>query len=173
GWGALERAQLIVVTRRRAGLAEAEGLAQSLAARRPGIPVAVAHLALARLEGMLSAQPVEPGALAGKRVVAAAGIADPASFAVQVRASGAHVQLVAYQDHHSYDATDVARLVRAAAEADYVVVTEKDAVKLRGRWPAGAREPLVAALVVRWERNRDAVERALDAMLAGVPERTT
>ncbi len=168
-WDALDRAQLIVVTRRRAGFAEANALATRLAARRPGVPVAVAHLALARLEGMLSARPVEPGALAGKRVVAAAGIADPASFAVQVRASGAQVQLVAYQDHHAYDATDIARLVRASAEADYVVVTEKDAVKLRDRWPAGAREPLVAALVVRWEHNRDAVERALDALLAGAP----
>src|SRR5256886_12011496 len=31
--------------------------------------------------------------------------------------------------------TTLFRSVRGSAEADYVVVTEKDAVKLRGRWP--------------------------------------
>jgi tetraacyldisaccharide-1-P 4'-kinase len=99
-----------------------------------------------------------------------AGIADPESYAVQVRASGASVQLVAYQDHHPYDEDDLARLVRAQAAADYVVVTEKDAVKLRHRWPADAREPLVAVLAVRWEHNGEAIVQALDA-LPVVPRR--
>ncbi|MGH7699713.1 MAG: tetraacyldisaccharide 4'-kinase, partial [Gemmatimonadales bacterium] len=107
-----------------------------------------------------------PGALAGRRVVAAAGIADPASFAVQVRATGAVVQLMAYQDHHAYGARDVARLVRWVGEADYVVVTEKDAVKLRHRWPREAREPLVARLTLEWELHGEAVERALAAVAA-------
>jgi tetraacyldisaccharide-1-P 4'-kinase len=83
---------------------------------------------------------------------------------VQVRASGASVQLAAYQDHHAYDARDIARLVQAAAAVDYVVVTEKDAVKLRTRWPADAPEPLVAELDVHWERNEAAVVRALDTL---------
>jgi len=55
--------------------------------------------------------------------------------------------------------------VRAAAGVDYVVVTEKDAVKLRARWPADAPEPLVAELDVHWERNEAAVVRALDTLL--------
>src|SRR5207247_7795755 len=103
--------------------------------------------------------------LAGQRVVVAAGIADPTSFAVQVRASGAIVQLVAYQDHHPYPPADVAQLVQAARRADYVVVTEKDAVKLRDRWPADGAEPLVAVLQLRWELNGEAVERALEGIL--------
>ena len=161
GWGALARADGLVVTRKRTTAEEAAQLAARLAERHPTIPVSVAHLALTRLEGLVSgrAQPLE--SLAGKRVVAAAGIADPASFAVQVRASRATVQLLAYQDHHAYGDADLTRLVRAAGEADYVVVTEKDAVKLRHRWPAGAREPLVAVLTVTWESNADAVTRLL------------
>jgi len=108
----------------------------------------------------------EVGVLAGRRVVAAAGIADPESFAQQLGASGASVQLVAYQDHHAYRQADLERLVRAATGGDYVVVTEKDAVKLRGRWPVTAPEPLVVGLAVRWERNGRALEQALDAVLA-------
>ena len=167
---ALRRADAVVVTRKRAGAEEARGRAAALAARWPGKPVAVVHLALDHLEGMLSGGRVETAALTGRHVVAVAGIADPESYAVQVRAAGASVQLVAYQDHHPYDEADLARLVRAQAAADYVVVTDKDAVKLRHRWPADAREPLVAILTVRWEHNGEAIVQALDA-LPVVPRR--
>jgi tetraacyldisaccharide 4'-kinase len=164
-WGALGRADVIIVTRRRAALADARRLAARIARRWPRAVVAVLHLALDRFAGLESGRRTEQAALAGKRVVVAAGIADPASLAVQVRASGARVQLVAYQDHHSYPPEDVARLAQAAKDADYVVVTEKDAVKLRGRWPSDAPEPLVAGLALHWELNGDAVERALEGVL--------
>jgi tetraacyldisaccharide 4'-kinase len=170
GLGALRRADVIVVTRRRVPAAEARELAERLAQGRAGIVAATAHLGVARLEGMRTGRPVAAAALSGKRVVAAAGIADPSSFAVQVRASGARVQLLAYQDHHAYAEKDVARLLRAAREeADYLVVTEKDAVKLRHRWPADAPEPLVAVLTVTWETNGDLLTRALDRVPAGTP----
>jgi len=161
----LARADLIVVTRKRTPAAEAAALADRLARRWPGTPVAVAHLKLARLRGMVTGRDQPVKALTGYAVLAVSGIADPESYAVQVRASGASVQLAAYQDHHAYDAGDVARLVRAAARVDYVVVTEKDAVKLRAHWPADAPEPLVAELDVHWERNEAAVVRALDTLL--------
>ena len=166
GGRALARADLIVVTYRRTTADEAGRLADRLATRWPRTHVAVAHLALARFEGMVSGRVMPPAALAGRRVVVAAGIADPASFAVQVRSTGAAVQLEAYQDHHAFGPHDLAHLVRASREWDYVVVTEKDAVKLRPRWPADVREPLVAVLEVQWERNGDVVERALAAVPA-------
>src|SRR2546426_6913874 len=52
----------------------------------------------------------ELGVLAGRRVVAAAGIADPESFAQQLGTAGASVQLVAYQDPHAYRQADLERL---------------------------------------------------------------
>jgi tetraacyldisaccharide 4'-kinase len=168
GFTALDRADLIVVTRRRVTAPEAAALARLLGSRHARTPVAVAHLGHSGLEGMRSGKRVPAASLSGKRVVAAAGIADPSSFAVQVRASGARVQLLAYQDHHEYPDADVERLVRAARdEADYVVVTEKDAVKLRHRWPADAPEPLVAVLTVTWETNGDQLTAALDRAALG------
>ena len=59
-----------------------------------------------------------------------------------------------------------ARLVRAAAAADYLIVTEKDAVKLRHQWPVAAREPLVALLTVQWERGGDVMRALLDEQLS-------
>ena len=178
-WDALERADLIVVTRKHAPASLATELADRLA-RLPrraasaagvgaeasaGPPVVIAWLAVERLEGMRSGAPHAPQSLGGRRVVAAAGIADPESFAAQLEALGADVQLLAYQDHHPYTQADVGRLARAAAGGDYVVVTEKDAVKLRERWPAEVAEPLVAVLGVRWERNGRALEQAVDRVL--------
>ena len=169
GWDALERADAIVVTRKSASREAADALARRLAERQPRTPLCVAGLTLECLEGMQSGTRHGLERLAGRRVLAAAGIADPESLAVQLRATGADVQLLAYQDHHRYADDDLARLVRGAARADYVVITEKDAVKLRGRWPGDAPEPLIAGLAVRWERNGAVLEQALDAVLARVP----
>lgn len=161
-WDALRRADVIVVTRKRAAVARANALADRLDGK---VPVCTVWLAPSHLEGMQSGASCELARLAGRRVVAAAGIADPDSFAEQLGAAGASVQLVAYQDHHPFSPADVERLARAAAGGDYVVVTEKDAVKLRGRWPGHAPEPWVAVLAVRWERNGRALEQAVDRVL--------
>jgi len=164
-WDALGRADVIVVTRKRAPAGAAVELADRIAGRRGGTPVCVASLVLSHVEGLHSGARQDLAVLTGRSVLAAAGIADPESFAAQLRELGAKVQLVAYQDHHAFGERDLDRLVRTAAGA-YVVVTEKDAVKLRGRWPGDAPEPLVAGLAVRWERNGRALEQALDAVLA-------
>ena len=172
GAGALARADLVVVTRKRENAEAARAVAERLAADWPETPVAVARLGFTGLAGMRTGERAPLDVLRGRRVVVAAAIADPESFAVQVRASGATVQLVAYQDHHEYAAADLARLVQAASGADYLVVTEKDAVKLRDLWPADGPEPMVAVLEWTWERNEDAVVHALERVLAA-PVRTT
>jgi tetraacyldisaccharide-1-P 4'-kinase len=161
-----------VVTRKRAPARAAQDLAGRLASARPGVPVAVAHLSIGAFTTLRSGRAVAPRALAGQRVVAAAGVGDPMSFAAQLVALGATVRLVAFPDHHAYSAGDIARLARAAGDAHYLIVTEKDAVKLQAQWPAEAREPLVARLAVHWESNAEAVQGALDRVLVGgVPPR--
>ncbi len=172
GRDALGRADLIVVTRKCASAQAADALARRLRGRgrKAGPSVCTARLGISHLEGMQSGGRRELDALAGRRVVAAAGIADPESFAAQLGTAGASVQLVAYQDHHTYRRGDLERLVQAAAGGgDYVVVTEKDAVKLRRQWPGSAPEPLVAVLAVHWEHNGRALEQAVDAVLASAP----
>lgn len=166
GCGALGRADLLIVTRKRADGETAGALADRLRARWPDTPVAAVRLGLAGLVGLRSGTSAPLDVLRGRRVVAAAAIADPESFAVQVRAAGATVQLTAFQDHHEFSAADVARLVQGAAAADYLVVTEKDAVKLRALWPDGRPEPLVVRLELTWERNREAVDAAIARVLA-------
>jgi tetraacyldisaccharide 4'-kinase len=167
GWSALERADAVVVTRKRATAEAAASLAAEVARRVRG-PVAVAHLGLGTLEGLVSGLRRPAESLAGKRVVAASGIADPDAFVAQTKATGAAVQVATWKDHHDYRPEDVAWLAHAARRADHVVITQKDAVKLRDRWPAAAPEPLVALLDLRWEAGADAIVAALDAVVTPV-----
>jgi tetraacyldisaccharide-1-P 4'-kinase len=44
-------------------------------------------------------------------------------------------------------------------------MTEKDAVKLRHRWPASVPEPLVAKLELEWEEGHDTLVQALHAVV--------
>jgi tetraacyldisaccharide 4'-kinase len=167
GLQALDRADAVVVTRKRATPEAALTLAAELERRVAG-PVAVAHLGLRYLEGMVSGARRPATDLAGKRVVAASGIADPDAFVAQTKATGAAVQVATWKDHHDYRDEDVAWLAHAARRADHVVITQKDAVKLRNRWPTSVPEPLVALLDLEWEDGGEEIIAALDAVVMPV-----
>jgi tetraacyldisaccharide 4'-kinase len=169
GWEALDRADAVVITRKRASREAAEGLAASIRGRVRG-PVALAHLGIARFDGLVAAKSLAPSALSGRRVVAASAIADPEGFVAQIKATGAAVQVATWKDHHEYRQEDIAWLAHAARRADHVVITEKDAVKLRDQWPTDAPEPLVAVLDLTWEDGGDDIAVALDAVVTP-PER--
>jgi tetraacyldisaccharide 4'-kinase len=106
--------------------------------------------------------------LSGKRVVAASGIADPDAFVAQTKATGAAVQVATWKDHHAYRDEDVAWLAHAARRADHVVITQKDAVKLRDRWPNSVPEPLGARLDLEWEEGGERIAASLDAVVTPV-----
>ncbi len=167
GWNALDRADAVIVTRKRATRDAAAALAHDLASRTEG-PVAIAYLGLRHLEGLVSGIRHPAESLAGKRVVAASGIADPDAFVAQTKATGAAVQVATWKDHHDYRDEDLAWLAHAARRADYVVITQKDAVKLRNRWPNAAPEPLVAVLDLVWEDGGERIAAALDAVVTPV-----
>jgi tetraacyldisaccharide 4'-kinase len=167
GWDALDRADAVVVTRKRATAEAARTLASTLA-DRVRAPIAIAHLGLGTLEGLVSGARRPASILAGKRVVAASGIADPDAFVAQTKATGAAVQVATWKDHHEYRDEDVAWLAHAARRADHVVITQKDAVKLRDRWPAAVPEPLVALLDLSWEEGGERFAAVLDAVVTPV-----
>ncbi len=82
----------------------------------------------------LSGGPVVPSSdLSGKRGLAFAGIADPASFFDSLEKSGVHpVATLAFPDHSDYGEDEIAALCRlmTASRSEYLITTEKDAVKL-------------------------------------------
>jgi tetraacyldisaccharide 4'-kinase len=94
---------------------------------------------------------------AGARVLAAAGIGSPERFFATLRAAGLTPATRALPDHYAYR-----RDPFEGAQADVILITEKDAVKLRGRrdariWvvPVEAALPgRLIALVVEKLRGR-------------------
>lgn len=108
--------------------------------------------------------------LAGKRVLLASGIGNPAAFAGNVRSLGARVVgHVEYADHHDWAAEDVAAVLAQASAlaAEAVVVTGKDAVKLVALpWPAAAPPLRVLELEVAITEGTELWTRLLDEALA-------
>ncbi|MEO5799263.1 MAG: tetraacyldisaccharide 4'-kinase [Gemmatimonadales bacterium] len=162
---ALERADALIVTRKRADLATAQSVAEEFGRMVRG-PTAIARLDLAVLRGLVSGVERPVASLEGKRVVAASAIADPDAFVTQLKRTGAQVQVATWKDHHQFRDEDVAWLAHASRRADHVVMTAKDAVKLRTRWPVSVPEPLVATLAVTFESGEAILREALDLVVA-------
>jgi tetraacyldisaccharide 4'-kinase len=84
-----------------------------------------------------------PIAMAGRRVLAVSGLADPSGFYAMLHEIDTDlVGVLEYPDHHVYDPSDWQTIVKAAVEADIVLTTEKDLVKLE-KFPF-ARDSLYA-----------------------------
>jgi tetraacyldisaccharide 4'-kinase len=98
--------------------------------------------------------------LAGREVLAVAGMARPERLAASLAALGARVRrLLAFPDHHRYEAADAAAIAAAAGGVP-IVTTEKDLVKLERL----AGLPALSALRMTLEVERAA---ALLDLLAG------
>ena len=69
-------------------------------------------------------QGVPLASLAGKRIVAAAGIGNPGRFFAMLRAAGLNIGELALPDHHDFLDQPFAQI-----DADIILITEKDAVK--------------------------------------------
>ncbi len=125
--------------------------------------------------------------LKGRRVGAFSGIATPESFERFLREGGAHVAHASrFLDHYRFTAEDLAEVFAAAqaAGAEYVVTTEKDAVRLAddARFPLplyylrleieilrGASDFAEAVGKICFPRGRPANEEPEPAAAAGRP----
>ncbi|MFN7976844.1 MAG: tetraacyldisaccharide 4'-kinase [Vicinamibacterales bacterium] len=153
---ALSRAGVLVVV----GATDDEAQAE---ARHYGVPLGLA--ATRRLTAPIAVHGAEPAP--GARVVAMAGIGQPAQFAEALRAAGYDVvDTCAFRDHHWYTAADLEDVARRARSAGATVVatTDKDAVRLEGLpWPtdvALARWPMTLDLP-RFDTLTAAIRQAM------------
>jgi tetraacyldisaccharide 4'-kinase len=104
------------------------------------------------------------GSLAGRKVVAFAGIALPEKFFAPLRRAGADlVHTVAFPDHYVYVPSELADLERKASDRGALLVTTpKDAVRL----PAAFRELCtVVGVELVWQDPAE-IDRVLDSVIA-------
>jgi tetraacyldisaccharide 4'-kinase len=157
---ALRRADVVIVTRRRATAEQSRALAEKAERYAGGKVLAGAELASTvwhRLGGGPSPPPEG-------ETMAVCGIARPDLFQSSVAAQTLGVvELVAFPDHHEYTPADVAALVERSRGRP-LVITEKDAVKLRTHADT-LGDVYVLCEEVTWDWGEEAVSARLESAL--------
>jgi tetraacyldisaccharide 4'-kinase len=98
--------------------------------------------------------------LARRKIVAVTAIANPEPFYRIIHDwEGEIVDVLEFKDHHNYSSQDWQRINRAARNADLIITTEKDILKLI-RFPFG-RERLLALRVAMTVENGDTLIQAV------------
>jgi tetraacyldisaccharide 4'-kinase len=163
---ALRRATAVILTRRSATVADARAFAAEVAGleRVPeGIVSACVHLVTDQLLPLSQEdRPLDRRAVLRNPLVLTA-VGRPDAFLRDVEAmSEGGGELLDYEDHHEFTAEE-ARAARARAGDRAIVITEKDAVKLRA-FSAALGEVWVARQRLAWDWGEDAIT----ALLRGV-----
>lgn len=122
---AARRAGLIIFTRAPVGAA--------LDIERKGVPACIAHHDISDLIPLRGGQPLPCSSYGDSKVLAFTGIADPESFFEGLRIKGLNtVCCLSFPDHvvYSRERCDEIEEAMRSSEADLLVTTEKDGVKL-------------------------------------------
>ena len=124
---ALARASAIVLT---GTVREPERAIPEVRRYAPDCPIVITRVVPVALH--LGGEVLPPAVLAGREVLAFAGIATPGRFAATIGTLGAaSIRLVRFPDHHPYRRAELDRLLADAAVSGLLpVTTAKDAVRL-------------------------------------------
>lgn len=162
---ALARADVVVLTRKSADAARAAAVEAEVARLHSRVPIVRCVLLPSRLAPLHGGDALTVAALAGRRVLAVAALAIPEPFIHHLREAGAEVEALMYPDHHPFDNDDAANLL-ARADGRMMVMTHKDAVKLRALLAPSA-QAYVLEQSVAIESGADALDAALRRALEG------
>jgi len=159
-----KRADLLVLTRKSASVADAERMRAVVEAEAPGVAIARVLLQPRELTSADGAMTLPPERLRGGSVLAIAAIGEPNLFQRQLEDLGATVTLAAYRDHHKFSDAEVRSLALHVPQDGLAVCTLKDAVKLAGRWPGPSRLWYVSQQLVV-EQGAEHIDRLLKRAL--------
>ena len=164
---ALGRAQGILVTRSdQAG--NVAGLRHVIGKIATPLPIGLAVYRPSRLVDLVSKRERRIEELRGRRVLAMSAIGNPRAFERTLNGTGAQlVGCLAFPDHHAFTVEDVGRMFREARalSADWIVTTEKDAIRLDA-WPPSSVPCLALGVHLEVIEGGAALEAAL-----GIPVR--
>jgi tetraacyldisaccharide 4'-kinase len=164
---ALNRASLVVITRKTANASRITDLRDAVTRAAPAVPQAVVRFTLSELRSsaMGEKKTLPLSALANRPVVAVAGVADPAAFFEQLTQAGAMVTPFGFPDHYRYSALDVEHILATVGVSDAMVVcTLKDAVKLAPGWPATARPLWYVSQTLQVESGGEAIDQIISRL---------
>ncbi len=159
---ALCRAGMVVVTHRSAMAVAVKRLEETVREVAPDVPLVRARLSPRMWEGLEGL----PSSAPRGQVLAATGVAGPRAFAALVgEQTGAVVELLEFSDHHEFTSRD-AEHIRRVAGGRPVVVTEKDAVKLREHMSI-LPDVRVLALTLEIESGEELLRKRILGVMVG------
>ena len=166
GWGALKRADLVVLTRWHAGLDTAPW-EQKIRTCNPSLPLLKVGFEPVRLLGLDgSSQPLT--FLDRKKIGAFCGIARPEPFFESLEALGAIPEVILrLKDHQPMTEPRLKFFAQRCRERglEVIVTTEKDAVKLDKNWDFDILVYFLS-IEVKWE-DQTSLNSILDRLLKG------
>ncbi len=163
---ALQAADLIILTKK-TGETRPHPAERLIAARNPRAPVFSAGYAVRGLTALDGSPAGDLRGLAGKNVLAVAGIGNPGYFIHLLRSNGIHVaDEMILPDHHRYTGEDAGRLTARLSGIDCIITTAKDGCKMAG---AGFHHLPVLVLDIMVEMDDEPA--FIDALLQHIPRR--
>ncbi len=159
----IKRADVIVLTRC-AGLGQGriDEVKEQLVSFAGEIPVFLTDHAPRRLRRLDGSEERPVDSLDGKRLFICSGIALPEALRMTVESLGGTIcgERI-FADHYRYEESDLDRILDEAreADADAIVTTEKDAVKLQDFDQAG--DILVLGITIRFRDNEEGFKQLL------------
>jgi tetraacyldisaccharide 4'-kinase len=163
---ALQAADIIILTKT-TGETRQHPAEQLIAARNPRAPVCYAAYAVRGLTTLDGSPAGGLQQLAGKKVLALAGIGNPGYFTHLLRSNGVRVaEEMILPDHHRYTVADAERLAACVSRVDCIITTAKDGCKMAG---AGFDHLPVLVLDIMVEMGDEPA--FIDALFQHIPRR--
>lgn len=163
---ALQRASMVLITRKAASPAAAHAIADTLRHRFTSLWVGVVALGFQELRAAHGESTMPLETLRDARVLAVAAIGDPSAYLRQLAAAGATVRAAVFPDHHAFSHDDATRLAGMVTPGEMAICTLKDAVKLAPHWPREAAPLWYVSQGVTLEDGRDALHALLARVMA-------
>ena len=162
---ALRRAHAIILSRTDQA-PDLSSLLQRLKEIAPGVPMILSRHRPSRLTEFGRSRELPLAELAGRRVLAVSGIANPEGFHRTIMNLGAVLAgTMVFPDHHAYTPDDMLHVQDTAKNvaAQLIVTTEKDAVRIPMVEPGDmpARTMLILGVDLEITEGQDALERLL------------
>jgi tetraacyldisaccharide 4'-kinase len=147
----MRRADVILITHcERVEKAQREQIRKEILRRMPSVPVFFSRHQPVWIRSIFDQGKLPLSTLEGKKIIGFCGLADPGSFEFSLRQLGAHpLRIIPFADHHTYEGKDKKYLEAMGKEygIDYLVTTEKDALKL-GDWDPSPLRLLVLGITI-------------------------
>ncbi len=147
----LTRAHIFIITRWKSDPEKSWQLKRKLISRYQK-PVFLSNLKPIGLQNLNKDEKISLEEISQKKVIAFCGLASPHQFFKMLEENNARiVGKRVFKDHHYYNEREINSLIDMARkfDAEYIITTQKDAVKIRQQWLSGNQDFYYVRIIIQ------------------------